>query len=142
MKAVQWGCRIVCSTAKCEKHTEVWSEQGCPSLPFAGAPTSGPMKGWYLRYEQGNATPPYYTKGHIAFCPEHSAEAITFLAEHNTYRIARNKVGRDTAMTLLDRVAEWLSPATKRSGYTHAMHTALMAWDKEHPVPRLPWGTK
>lgn len=138
MKAVQWGCRISCSTHKCERHAEVWSDLGCPPLPFAGAPTSGPLKGWFLRYD--GSQPPLYQKGHVAFCPEHSEAAVAFLAEHNAYSIARSKVGRDTALTLLDKIAQFLSPRLERKQYV--CYEAVRAWDKEHPAPRLPWVTK
>ena len=140
MNAVLWGCRIRCSAPGCNRHTDIWSDQGTPPLPFAGAPSEGPLKGWFLQYLNGvDYRPTSWKRGHVAFCPEHSVAALEWKAAFWKWKNERSQVGKTTALSWADRLAEWLSPSEKRNKFNMAVYDAVNKWDKTHPSPVPPW---
>lgn len=140
MKGIEWGCRVSCFHPKCDQHVESWSNKGTPTIPHGGSYNSGPLKGWFIKYLDGHRyVPASYAKGHVAYCPEHSAPATEWQAKFQEWQSEQHQVGKSAAIPFLDRVAEWISPSGGRLQRDRAARDARYAWLKDHPAPRPPW---
>jgi hypothetical protein len=137
---VKWGWRVQCAAKDCKHTVEEWSEKGVPSLPWPGAYAGGPLKGWFMYHGRG-VYRDGYLKGHVAYCPEHAHVGTEWLASASKWEGERCQVGKAVALTFLERVAEWLSPAEERRSLKRAAGNAVYEWDKTHPRPRPPWWT-
>lgn len=140
MRPIEWGWRVSCMHPECKRVLTGWGTRGYPPLPIAGVHGSGVLRDWFLSYRQeGEDRPASYTKGHIAYCPEHAAPAIAWLVAMDTWRDARSAIFNQ-AVTFSERVAAFLDPTDKTA--RQARYEMMRAWEKENPAPSPPWSKK
>lgn len=141
MNGIQWGWRVTCMHAKCTRTVDQWGGKGVPALPWSGVYISGPLAGWFI-YHCGGRAREDYKKGHVSFCPEHAHIGTEWLAQITRWEGEKAKIGRSVHMSLVDRIAEYFSPADPRlRGHNRAIGKVVDAWTQENPRPRPPWRT-
>ena len=138
MTKIQWGWRVQCAQDGCQCSVDHWSDKGIPPLPYSGTYASGPLKGWFL-YHGRKDYRDGYLKGHVAFCPNHAHMGTAWLAAWSKWEGERSQVGKNVALSFLERMAEWLSPADERRALKRAAGSAVYEWEKSNPRPRPPW---
>lgn len=146
MKAgIEWGWRVRCAHTGCDRKVEMWSDKGLPQMAWPGSYEGGPLKGWLIKYLNGyDFRPATYGRGHLAYCPNHRAPMVEWMAQFDAWEAAANKVGKDASAAVaadgvLDRLAEWLSPADKRRKQNQVAGEARRAWEKKNRPPAPPW---
>jgi hypothetical protein len=143
MNPIEYGWRVTCAYPSCKRHVEMWSAKGYPSRATGGRYSGGPLTGWFIYYLS------YYEvehlkcpSGHIAYCPEHAAEATIWQAAFWDWIEQRRKVRKDVALPLLDRIHALIHPEEIGERMAALVARATKLWEKDHPMPQPPWKTR
>jgi hypothetical protein len=150
-RGIRWGWQIRCMTEGCPRKHEQWGDPaafGPPPLPGSGSAMSGPLAGWFIssREREYRNVPDDHSRGHLAYCPEHSAMATEWQARFAAWQAERNAVGRDATKavekTLAEALADWLAPNKQRQEkLDREIGKTVWAWREKHPPPKPPWRT-
>jgi hypothetical protein len=134
---VEWGWRIQCADSDCEHYlseyqspTDSYYGGGPPGLPWTGGYDKATElgDGWFFLNQTGDHGV------HRAYCPEHSAEALAWVAAMSEWRDSRRTIGKKTHTSLLDRLKEWGASLLNRN-----VGKTVQDWSLVHPRPEQPW---
>lgn len=139
--SVEWGCRLICDHPGCQKTADKWSKKGTPALFDHGYHLSGPANRWFIFHRgigRGNLAPLDYSRGHLAYCPDHAYLALAWWQDFEAWRAARQR-NKTSSYTWKERFEGFFNAEAAQQSFRIRMRELDSRWLKANPAPKPPW---